>query len=84
MKAENGYLIFTTGKRVYCHWETVGIKLGDDEEDGGINLAYGADGGIHTHKDAHILSKETLSPEECQELADAMIARWQEFKERYK
>jgi hypothetical protein len=58
--------------------------LVDDEEFGGINLCYGGDGAIYTYKDKFIESPEWLDKQECAELADAMIARWQEFKDRYK
>ena len=82
MKIERDHLIFSTGKRLYAHWETIGIKLSDDD-DGSIGLSYGGDGSIYLPEDEY-MTNERLTPEECTELADVMIARWQEFKDRYK
>lgn len=83
MKIEGDYLVFSTGKRVYCYSETVGISLVDDPEFGGIALSYGGDGMIDT-PDSGYSPASALTKEECVELADVMIARWEEFKSRYK
>ena len=82
MKTENGYLIFSTGKRVYCFGNSMGINLVENCASGGMSVFYGSDGSISTYMDDWLDDNDKLTKEECQELADAMIARWQEFKDR--
>jgi hypothetical protein len=64
MKFQGGDLVFSTGKRVYCHANIVGI------DDAGETFE-GYDGGIESDK---------LTMAERIELADEMIARWQLYK----
>ena len=69
MNFEGDEAVFSTGKREYANYaEIIGINP-DNELFCGCDDSFG--GG-------------SLSPEECQELADHMIVQWQSFKEQHK
>ncbi len=70
MKIEGDWMIFSSGKREYVNFGVVGLGYGDD----GHYVSHGSDGGLWHPRDKH------LSEEELQELADFMVAQWQQFK----
>jgi len=66
---EGDEVVFSTGKREYANYAEI-IGINPDNE-----LFCGCDDNF---------GNKNLSPEECQELADHMIAQWQSFKEQHK
>jgi len=83
MKVEKGNIVFSTGKRIKAAWETIGIKLSGDEEFGEeITIHEGSVAPIYLPGET-VFTKDALTAEECVELVDAVIARWQEFKDRH-
>lgn len=71
-------IALSTGRKVYANCGIVGIKPADP----GGGLSYGYDGSIPTYRDSEFMSdqEDQLSPAECVELADIMIAAWQQFR----
>jgi hypothetical protein len=83
MKVEEDHIVFSTGKRVHAAWETIGIKLSGDEEFGEeITIHEGSVAPLYLPGET-VFTKDALTAEECVELADAVIARWQEFKRKH-
>ena len=68
MIIKSDYVIFSTGKEVYANRGIIGLSPKDE---GGWEVSEGYDGGI---------DHEKLTKNECTELADFMIALWQQFK----
>ena len=84
MKFDRDYLTFSTGKRIPVASATVGIKFTGDEEFGDqITIHEGSVAPIYIPGES-IFTKDALTSEECIELADAAIARWEAFKRQYK
>lgn len=80
MMINDDNLIFSTGKSIYTNSSIVGICLSDDDID---CLYYGSDGGISLPSDTCFGESRRLNSAECVELADAMLSKWQEFREKY-
>lgn len=79
MEAKDGYLIFKNGKKIYCNRGIVGLALYPDEYSG--KITYGYDGGIRTVLDPGYHPEyddiiETLTEEDCIELATHMVGAW--------
>lgn len=70
MKIEDEWIVFSNGKTEYAHQGVVGIGYGDE----GHFVCHGSDGGIWHPRDTN------LTPDERIELADFMIAQWEQFK----
>ncbi len=68
----------STGRTFYALNGTIGLSPDSDEP------SYGADGSISTEGEVYttIPSIPAWTPVERAELADAMIARWQAWKDR--
>ena len=64
MRRDGDEIIFSTGKRVYAHRGIIGL-------DSALNTYEGYDGGFEDNK---------LTSEEKLELANYMIAAWNEYK----
>lgn len=84
MEVDEDDLLFSSGRRVYAHNACISLNLVDRDEPGEspFALGYGADGGLVTFDD-WFDPENALSAQDCVELADAMIERWQRFRERY-
>lgn len=70
MKIEGEWIVFSNGKTEYAHYGVIGLGYGDE----GHYLAHGSDGGLWHPGDTHMSAAERV------ELADYMIAQWQQFK----
>lgn len=70
MKLEDDQVVFDSGKTIYCHGGVVGMDLEGDT----MGVTYGYDGGFG--------EADKISREDWLELADHMIARWTEFRDR--
>lgn len=70
MKVLDESIVFSTGKVKKMAANGIGIRMIDDEFNGKISIcdAYG--------------DPISLDPEESIELADAVIARWEQFKKQ--
>ena len=75
MATDNGFIVFSTGKRLDPNRGIVGI-----DHEGSTHEGY--DGGIPIPEDA-VWSDSALTPAECVELADVMLARWAAFRAKY-
>jgi hypothetical protein len=82
MKVGHDELTFSTGKTLYANRGIVGLCLTDNDEDR-QNVFYGYDGDISTPLDDCVSPEHRMTPEECVELADAMLKRWAEFRSHY-
>ena len=83
MKATPEGLTFSTGKTVYANRGIIGICITENKLDNDY-LYQGYDGTIGFSEDAPVsLDDEFLTPLECVELADAMLERWQQFRDRW-
>lgn len=77
-------LTFSSGKKVYCFTDC--LSLGSDDEYGrSVDIIYyGSDGGLETvanfEDTPDYCSEGALTPEECVEIADLMLERWQKFR----
>ena len=88
MEVSQNKLIFSTGKEVYCYADIVGLTI-DPNFNGTGKLTYGYDGHMRTvvdsierfdyDSDNLIDDPETLTKEECVELAQHMIKAWEDF-----
>lgn len=67
----NGDVIFSSGHRAYAHMGYIGLTAFGDVGNG---FAGGYD-------DYNEVQSEGFSPEDCTELADHMIARWEAWRE---
>ncbi len=77
-------LIFSSGKKVYINGGVIGISRGDDVHPGSLELSYGYDGGIPLPEDTWARGNSNrLTPSECVELAEEMLRRWAEFRDKY-
>lgn len=86
MKIYGDRITLSTGREIYACLGTVGLR----EVDGKIELTEGFDGKLHsdlewyTDEEKAQLDEEDrldfLTPQERVEIADYMIARWQEFR----
>ena len=75
MPDPNSIVQLQSGRKFYANCGIVGI-----DADGQVSEGY--DGGIpEAHGDA-LEDADNWSPEECCELADIMIERWQRYQER--
>lgn len=70
MKIQDDSIVFSTGKVKKVEASGIGIRMVDDEFNSKISIcdAYG--------------DPISLDPEESIELADAVIARWEQFKKQ--
>ena len=75
MAKDNGSIVFSTGKCINPNCGIVGI-----DHEGSTHEGY--DGGIPTPGDEE-WSDSALTPAECVELADVMLARWGAFRAKY-
>jgi hypothetical protein len=82
MKATRDRLNFSTGKSAYINAGIIGLCIAGDDESI-LNLSYGFDGGILLPEDTSASPDNRLTPEECVELADEMLKRWEEFRAKY-
>lgn len=79
MKTEKDSLVFSTGKKMYANCAIVGLCPGSDE----TVVFTGYDDGIGLPEQP-FNDLNALTPDECVELADAMIERWGRFMVKYK
>jgi hypothetical protein len=74
MKISHDTIIFTSGRSQYVFGD--GFGLGSDLQ----NVCYGSDGAIDWTNDPDYWNPDAARPEDMIEIADLMIARWQQFK----
>ena len=79
---ENGRVVFDcSGKAVYACGDTIGLGVyGEEEGERNFGISYGSDGGFGLLKRGEADSQYELTIAEQLEMADHMIALWQEFR----
>jgi hypothetical protein len=74
VKIEDDYIEFSTGRREYAHAGIIGLRPRDPSEKE-WSISYGYDGSLDTSE-----TEYGLTTAERIELADHMIALWQEYR----
>ena len=81
MKVERDTITLSTGTSFYAYSLRLGLPIDGVYDDHGPFLSYGYDGHVDLD-DPWDEEAQRLTPAERREIADAMIARWQEWAAR--
>lgn len=81
MQFHRDSIVFSTGKVKKVAANGIGIRMVDDDPDGRISICDAYGNPVWRHGEG-LWPDRGLTPEECIELADAVIARWEQFKKQ--